>query len=157
MPVKAVGCLLILAAGACLSAILRREATARLSQLEGFIALLRYIRACISSYNTPMDRILALCDEDILAKCGVCGVCGDMDSLMKSLDPKPEGEIASLLASFASETGRGFREEQLRSIDYHISRLEALRAGTTDAAEKKKRLATALCLSGAAAIAILLI
>lgn len=157
MPVKIVGCLLILAAGACAAVILRREATARLCQLEGFIALLRYIRACISSYNTPMDRILASCDADILAKCGARGSHSDIDSLMKSLSPKPEGEIASVLASFASEIGRGFREEQLRGLDYHISRLESLRAGTVEATEKKKRLVTALCLSGAAATAILLI
>lgn len=157
MPIRIAGCIFILAAGAVASVILRREATARLTQLEGFITLLRYIRACISSYNTPMDRILASCDAEIFRRCGVCGDPRDIESLMESLNPKPEGEIASVLSSFASETGRGFREEQLRALDYHISRLEALRSPMSDATEKRKRLVTALCLSGAAAVAILLI
>lgn len=157
MPVRLAGCILILAAGVAASVILRREATARLAQLEGFIALLRYIRACISSYNTPIYGILASCDTDILRQCGVCGEPRDIESLMESLSPKPEGEIASVLASFASEIGRGFREEQLRALDYHISRLESLRGPMSDATEKKKRLVTALCLSGAGAVAILLI
>ena len=157
MQIRIVGCLLILAAGTVTALILRREATARLTQLDGFISLLRYIRACIASYNTPIDRILASCDAEILKKCGVKGVPKDIDTLRASLNPRPEAEVASTLSSFASEFGTGFRDEQLRSLDYHISRLESLRAPMADSTEKRKRLVTALCLSGAAAIAIFLI
>ncbi len=157
MPLKLIGCFTVIIAGIFVALILRRSANARMSQLDGIISLLRYIRACIESYNSPIASILAGCDPDALAACGCHRECRDLQTLVSSLSPSPSGEIAHILGSCAAEFGSGYREEQLRSLDHHIARLEALREPMRDKTEKEKKLATALCLSAAAMIVILLL
>lgn len=157
MPLKLIGCLTIFLAGVTVSFIIRRSANVRLSQLDGVISLLRYIRACIESYNSPIASILAGCAPDILIACGCHRECRDLQTLVSSLSPSPSGEIAQILGSCAAEFGSGYREEQLRSLDHHIVRLDALREPMKDKTEKEKKLATALCLSAAAMLVILLL
>ena len=68
-----------------------------------------------------------------------------------------DGETEQLIRSFAEEFGKSYREEQSRGCDYYFSLLDARREGLVSQLPAKKRINSALCVSGALALVILLI
>ena len=157
MSYKLIGGILILAAGYGASLILNARENERAQRLICFCRLLRFFRLQIDCYCAPIGEIFAKVDKDILRGCGCNAEVSDFEAFLCSLDPPAEGEAGALLRSFASELGSGYREDQLRCCDYHLSMITPLRDAAVSEAARRKKLNTVLCLAAAAAAVILLI
>lgn len=157
MWIKAAGGALILFAGWLTAFQLNRAESKKLSQMDSLIALLRFIRVQIDCYCVPVGEILRRCEPSLLTGCGLSSPPGDFLSLLDGLKPAPDGKTAEVLYSFCQELGGSYRDEQLKSCDYHIARLTAIREPMYSEAAKRKKVNTALCLSAAAGVVILLI
>ncbi len=95
----------------------------RLTQAEGFLSLLRLIRLQIDCFCTPVARILAECDGEVLAACGAVDRPADFAALLNGSKLYLSEEICRLLGELAGRLGGSYREEQLRCLDYYIARL----------------------------------
>lgn len=144
-------------AGLGLSLILNAREARRSAQLSAICDLLRFFRTRIDCYLAPVGEIFATADKKMLENCGCNTAVSSFDGFIESLEPPPPEDALSLLRSFAAELGSSYREDQLKSCDYHISRLIPLRDAAAAEAAKRRRLNTALCLALSAATVILLI
>jgi len=154
---KLFGCACILGAGIFTGNLLNRADSAKLRQLDAIISLLKFIRLQIDYYCVPVKEIFARAEPSLLIACGVGKTPESFRDLLDSLSPTPDSDITSILISFSNELGGSYREEQLKSCDYHISRLQELRNALLKDTEKRKKLNRVLPFSIAAAIVILLI
>ena len=122
------------------------------------ISLLRYVKTQVDCYSMPIDKILSGCNEEMLSECGYSG----------SAKPKSLGELLSGCASvepaiyktmrgFADEFGKSYRAEQVKLCDRYIDELSSFRSDLSERLPIRKKLNSTLCLSGSAAIIILLI
>ncbi len=157
MWVKAVGGALVMLGGAMTSLILNRAASDKLSRLDALLSLLSYIRSQIDLFCLPIGEILKRADPELLLRCGAPESANGFGELISELEPRPDDEVMKLLAAFESTLGELYREEQLKSLDYYISELSALRDRLSGELGKRRRLNRTLCLSAAAAIVILFI
>ncbi len=157
MWVKLVGGALVMSGGAVTALMLNRALNERLSRLDALLSLLRFIRAQIDCFCLPVGEILRRVDVELFDACGVTPRPTDFDSLITQLDPVPDEAVMKLLRSFSAQLGASYRAEQLKSCDYHISELTAIREAFAGELKKRKKLNTTLCLSAAAAIVILFI
>jgi len=127
----------------------------RVRQAEGFLSLLRLIRLQIDCFSMPVSRILATCDPDVLAACGVSQPPRDFKTLLLETKLYLSEEICRLLSDFAGRLGGSYREEQLRCCDYYLARLapycDALRT------EQYRRERMALILPPALSVALILL
>ena len=156
MKIKLIGAAMLLSAAFIISLMLNKKEDQKLLRLEGLCSLLRFFRIQIDCYCVPVGEIFLRCDESILQSCGVFVRPRDFESFLAYLPPH-EPEIAQILGSFCSELGSSSREDQLKSCDYHISKLCELRDAAALRAKNQKRLNTTLCLTAAASAVILLI
>ena len=154
---KMLGCACILGAGLFAGNLLNRADAAKLRQLDAIISLLKFIRLQIDYYCVPVKEIFARAEPSLLIACGTNKTPESFRDLLDSLSPAPDSDIMSILVSFSSELGASYREEQLKSCDYHINRLMELKSSISKEAEKRKKLNRVLPFSIAAAIVILLI
>lgn len=133
----------------CQASTLERR---RVKQTEGFLLLLRHIKAQISCFCTPVRDIFFSFENEALERAGF--LCeaekGDFASALSSCRDKIylEGEEINLLLAFGEELGKSYREEQLESCDYYIGELEALYAKRREEQPKRLRLFRSLVLSG---------
>lgn len=146
----------MLAVGLAVAHYLNLGENRRLSQLEGLTSLLRFFRLQIDCYCVPVGEIFRRCDASVLSDCGYFGTPSDFCGFLGGLTPTPEGDVRSLLESFSAELGSSYRDEQLKSCDYHIAKLCDLRDRALTETKKRKRLNTTLCLCAAGAAVILL-
>ena len=129
----------------------------KFSQLEALIALMRFFRLQIDCYCTPVGEIFKRCDKSILLSCGALVEPRDFYEFSRGLSPMPEREVARLLESFSTELGSSYREEQLKSCDYHIAKLSELCDRERTEMLKRKKLNMTVCLCAAIAVVIFLI
>ena len=139
-------------AGVCFAAFERKK----LAQAEGFLSLLRFIRVQIECFSMPVTQILSECDRGVLLACGTERVPADLTGLLGDVRLYLPEEMCGLLAELSARLGAGYREEQLRCMDYYIARLspycDALRADLL----KRERMALLLPLTLCAALILLL-
>jgi hypothetical protein len=127
------------------------------SRLESLLALMRFFRVQIDCYCTPVGEIFKRCDKSILSSCG-CGIePRSFYEFSQSLSPPPDREISALLESFAAELGASYREEQLKSCDYHIAKLSGICERERGETVKRKKLNMTVCLCASAAVAVFLL
>lgn len=157
MSFKLIGCALILLSGYFFSSLLNRGERRREDQLAGLLTLLRFFRIQIDCYCVPVGEIFRRCDKGTLEACGCSFVPTDFGAFIDSLSPHPDTETLALLSSFSAELGSSYKDEQLKSCDYHISRLSALNEEFSKQTKDKKRLNTVLCMTAAALAVILLL
>ncbi len=157
MVFKLVGGALVMLGGALTALMLDRALNERLSRLDALLSLLRFIRAQIDCFCLPVEEIFGRVDDELLSACGVVSRPRNFDELISGLEPTPDEQVMKLLRSFSLSLGASYREEQLKSSDYHISSLTAIRDKLASEIGKRKKLNTTLCLSAAAAIVILFI
>ncbi len=143
--------------GALTAMMLNRALSERLSRLDALLTLLRFIRSQIDCFCLPIGEILRRVDVELLISCGVIGRPTDFEDLIMGLEPPPDESVMKLLRSFSVCLGASYREEQLKSCDYHISTLAEIRESFGGELKKRKKLNTTLCLSAAAAVVILFI
>jgi len=154
---KTLGCAFILGSGIFAGNLLNRADTEKLRQLDSIISLLKFIRLQIDYYCVPIKEIFSRAEPSLLIACGTNKTPESFRELLDTLSPPPDSDIKSILISFSNELGGSYREEQLKSCDYHINRLTEIRGTLTKEAEKRKKLNRVLPFSIAAAIIILLI
>ena len=155
MKIKLIGAVLLLATAFAISRILNKNEDQKLLRLDGLCALLRFFRIQIDCYCAPVGEIFLRCDEGVLQSCGVFMRPRDFESFLASL-PLCDQSAVQILSSFCAELGSSYREEQLKSCDYHIAKLCELRDATAIRVKNQKRLNTTLCLTATASAVILL-
>jgi hypothetical protein len=129
-----------------------------LAQTEGIISFIRFAMVKIDCFSLPISDIIALCGEKELSKCGY----------EKKTPPKSLSELVGSLkvcdreaykifCAFASEFGRGYRQDQLKACDYYLALLEEHRKSLLISLPSKKKRNGALCVCASLALAILLL
>ena len=154
----AAGTILVLLSALEGSRRLNRRADRDIVRVEGFIALMRYVRTQIDCYALPLEEIFGRCDKNILIRCGYYdeALPKDFSVFFNRLDIKDK-ELRRIMLDFSADFGKHYREEQLKRCDACIVELEALSESARQAVASRKKLNVTLCLSGAAALIILLI
>lgn len=146
--VKLLGSGTILAVSLYISSQITLLAQRRLRQAESFLSLLRYIKAQVACYKTPVAEIYQSFHNRTLEECGFIEAL--RSSGLEGALCACEGDLyidqaeMELLHAFGNELGRGFQEEQLNSCDYHIGALEELYAKQKDELPKKCKIYKAL-------------
>lgn len=162
MGFKVLGTLLLLAAGGYLSMTVNRFERCRLRVLDGYIALLGYIRGQIDCYAMPLTDILAHADPDLILMClGGCRTCeippnDVLPALIAESRPYLEPESARLLTAFTGELGTAHRTEQVARLGHYIEALTRERSKLADALPARLRTGSTLCLCCTLAAVVLL-
>ena len=139
-------------AGMCFAAFERKK----LAQAEGFLSLLRFIRVQIECFSMPVGEILSACDRNVLLACGTERVPKDLAELLSQGKLYLSEEVCHLLTALSKRLGTGYREEQLRCIDYYIARLTPYCDTLRCELQKRERMALLLPLTFCAALILLL-
>ncbi len=139
-------------AGRCFAAFERK----RLAQAEGFLALLREIRVRIECFSMPITQILSECDRSVLLACGTERTPKDLAALLSDVRLYLSEEICRLLTALSKKLGTGYREEQLRCIDYYVARLSPYCDTLRGELQKRERMALVLPIALCAALILLL-
>lgn len=128
----------------------------KIEEIEGFIALLRYIRNQIDCFSVPMETILSSCPE-ILSKLGVDETTTSFSELISKCDMTSGEECKKIIREFALSLGKGYREQELKKCDKAIGELENIKNRMVASYPSKKKTTSALCLAigGALLIALL--
>lgn len=152
------GAVIVALSGAAGAYILNASARTALVQTEAFISLLRSLRSDIECFAMPIPKALARCSKELYRSCGYLSDVppSGIDALLSGCKIS-DAELRRLLESFSGDVGRGYRDGQLALFDYCLSQLEARRKRLCEGLPAKRRMNSALCLSGALAIVILLI
>lgn len=129
----------------------------RYRQAEGFLALLRHVRAQIDCFSTPLRGIFADCDVGIWADCGAKQAPQELPSLLRSVPLYLPQEVCRLLFDLGERLGTGYREEQLRCCDYFLERLVPICDKMRAELPKRERMALFLPVAAAAVLALMLI
>lgn len=156
--VKIIGAALVVLGGAASAYILNSRAKSALMHVEGTISLLRYVKTQVDCYSMPIDKILSGCNVEMFSECGYSGTqkpqsLEELLSGCTSLEPV----IYKTMRGFADEFGKSYRAEQVKLCDRYIDELSSFRADLSERLPVRRKLNSTLCLSGSAAIIILLI
>ncbi len=162
---KWLGAGLILLMGGFAALSMNRMEHRRLSVLDGYIALLRYIKGQINCYAMPMSEILSTADPELLFSC-----LGEKNKDGQGRIPKTyalpdmihlarlymEPETERLLRNFTSELGQTFRMEQVMRCDEYIQALNAERQKLAEVTPMRVRVNSILSLCTTLGLVILL-
>lgn len=152
------GALILAISGVAGAYWMNQSATETLRQVESWLGLLRYVKAQVDCFALPVSVILSRADADLLRGCGYgeSRTPENFDELLGHCSIR-DGETGNILRGFADEFGKSYREEQSRGCDYYFSLLDERREALLSQLPVKKKINSALCISSALAIVILLI
>ncbi|MBQ9780726.1 MAG: hypothetical protein IJW00_07250 [Clostridia bacterium] len=162
---KWLGAGLILLVGGYASLAMGRMERRRLDVLDGYIALLRYIKGQINCYAMPVEDIISAADPSLLSAClGERRHNREVDSsialtlpdMVRSARLYMEPETERLLCNFISELGQTFRTEQVMRCEDYIQALGAERQKLSETAPARTRISSVLSLCTALGLVILL-
>lgn len=153
---KLFGCLLILLAGGTAAHLSVQAELRRLEILDGWIALLLYIRSRIDCFLTPQGEIFASLEYEQLVRCGGSRACTSFGALFHAAKGQLTAECQRLIGDLLKEIGSGYREEQVRACDYCIGALREQRVKQAQELPARVRVRIALSLSASLGAVILL-
>ena len=153
---KLLGVALILSAGGFAAVCAIRYEKRRIAVLDGWIDLILYIRTQIDCYLMPIGEILAVADPSLLRSVLCNSPRPDLTALYHTSQFYLDNESKRLVCTLIRELGTSYREEQLRRCDYYTSVLRRIRDKRQEELPARVRVTVALCLTAAAAAAILL-
>ena len=155
---RIIGALVLILSGVGGAYCMNQAATVSLAQIEGWIAFLRYVRVQIECFALPLNDILRKCDPTLLASCGYEGKSPPetAEALLEGISIR-DGAAESILRGFFDEFGKGYREEQVRSCEYHGALLLERRETLSARLPERKKLHSTLCVAGALAVVVLLL
>ena len=161
MMIKACGALALLAVTLYLCIEASSMEVRRVRQAEGFLMLIRHIKAQISCFCTPLGDIFRDFENDTLSSIGFMSVLREK-GFRAALDECREkiyldDEEINMLASFADELGTSYREEQMEFCDYYISTLEQSYRKSRELQPARARLYRSLLLTGGLMVIIVFI
>ncbi len=154
--IKLIGSACLALAGALTAFSLRIYHRRRLDTLDGFIALIFYIKGQVDCYARPIGDIMYSLPPEILRACGCPGGALTIEDLIEESKIYLDRESFRLLSSFANEFGSIFREEQTKRCDHYIGLLSEIRGGAAQKLDGEMRAGGAVCLCVALGLAILL-
>ncbi len=155
---KIVGALLLACSGIAVGAECNRTASAALRQNEAMMALLRIVRGQIECFSMPIGEILGSCEPELMEGCGYTETDTPRDlGQMLSHAAVFDAHTVSIVSQFASEFGRGYREDEVRACDYALSLLEERRAVLAAELPIRKKRNMTLCVCASLALALLLL
>ena len=161
MLIKACGALtlLLITLYMCLEA--SRMEMRRVRQTEGFLLLLRHIKAQISCFCTPLCDIYRDFENDSLSSVGFLSALreGGFSYALEVCRGKIylEHDVINMLLGFGEELGKSYREEQLEFCDYYISQLECSYDKNRKEQPQRSRLYRSILMTGGLMVIIVLI
>ncbi len=159
MLIKTLGAVLV---GGCFFSLFRaylEKEKKKVSEGEGFLALLRFLRAEIASFGSPTEKIFSRFSCEVLSDCGFIELLRKegFSAALSSSRPRlsVSEEVYTLLSSFGEELGRRYLPEELARLDYYIDALGAHLEGVKRDSPKRSRLCRALLFCAAGMVIIL--
>ncbi len=154
---KIFGMIFVALSGLAAAASLRSSARERLSEAEGVLVLLRFIRSQIDCFAKPLPRILAEVQPELYRKCGYAGELPpkELGELLENCAVS-DSEVREILAGVCAELGRGYLREQLRTCDYYISLLERQCDALSASLPARRRALGAVCIAASLGTIIIL-
>lgn len=166
---KMIGSMVLVLASGYVALAVRHFEYRRLRVLDGYIALIYYIKGQIDCYAMPITEILSRVDPMIILDClgleSAKVVPFDIDGSVGRL-PLPtmvresrlylQPESERLLSSFAGELGSVYRAEQVSRCDYYIGALTEERRKLYETMPARLRTCSTLCLCCAIGAVVLL-
>ena len=124
---KSIGCLLLLISGIGCAGSLNGKAERALRQVEGLMALMRYMKTQIDCFALPISQILSEYDVDALKVCGYWGesIPEDLRQLVEKSHVYDEAAL-KIMKQFSLEFGKEYRAEQVRACEYALALLGVL-------------------------------
>ena len=162
MLVKTMGIIILLCGSLYLCVSFSLFERRRLEQCEGFLLLIRHVKAQIACFHMPLSRIWQTFSSRELERCGFLSALRESGDFEAALDAcrgriwLSEDELG-LLRAFAGELGRSYLEEQMACCDYYIGELERAYAQRRTARPARTRLFRSLFLTGGLMLVILLL
>ena len=158
MVLRLLGAAILSLCGVLLAAHLNRRAECRLRQVEGWISLLRFVKAQVECFSLPMSEILLRCDRGLLQTCGYSAdIAPKSFSAMIEASGFVDGECARVVRAFAEEFGKGYREEEMRGCDYYLAQLEVHKEALAKKLPAQKKMNATLSVCAALALVLLLL
>ena len=156
MLIKIIGSVLLAASGVCASVSLCRYCRRRLDTLDGFIALIFYIKGQVECYARPIGEIIASLSPEILRDLNCPTGASSIEELVSESRIYLDREGLRIVSAFSQEFGAVFREEQSRRCDYYIALLGERRARLSERLLPEMRAGSAVCICSSLCLLILL-
>lgn len=159
---KLLGILLLGGTAFWLCRSLARFESRRIRQTEGFLLLLRHMKAMISCFRAPVREIYDGFACRALEECGFLdalrmrGDFGEAVAICRDRIYLDEEEI-NLLAAFGHELGKSYRDEEVEGCDYYIGEFERAYAARREEHPNRVRFYRSLVITGALMLVIVLI
>lgn len=155
---RILGAVTVALSGAVCAYVLNASAKHAVTQTEGFIALVRYIKNGIECFCLPLPSLFLRCPAEIYSACGYSAVSAPSSAreLLEATDIS-DSQTRSCVSRLFEGLGRGYREEQLALCDNCIEQLEMRRRALCELLPSKKKLNSVICLCVSLALVILLI
>ena len=134
----------------------------RLEQIEGMLLFLRYCRAQIHCFRTPLGDIYRGFENEALEQAGFLPVLRESASLAVAIEKaRPalylDEEQLSLLSACAGELGGSFCEEQVAACDYYIGEFEAACGRERQECPRSAKLRRSMVLAGGLMVILVLL
>lgn len=158
---KWIGVGILMMAGGYATLAMNRIETRRLTVLDGYISLLRYIKGQINCFAMPVGDILDTADPSVLSACHgekrhQTAEKESLSELILASRLYLEPETERLLHNFSAELGHTFREEQVMRCEDYIRALGEERRKLAEATPARIRINSILTLCTTLGMAILL-
>ena len=156
MIIKVAGCGALALASVIMALSYRRFWWRKLDTIDGFIALIFYIKGQIDCYSRPRSDILSTLPPEIFHACNCpCGA-STLEELVDASRIYLDDEPLRLLTAFCAEFGSTFRQEQLRRCDHYTAALVEQRRIVAQSVQSKSRAGSALWICAGLGAVILL-
>lgn len=153
---KILGAVLVLLVAVTLSRIRNRRIDGNISQLSALCSLISFFRLQIDLFCTPVGEIFRRADKEMLKRCRFKAEPTSARAFT-DIETSLSSDMLECLASFSSELGALYRDEQIKSCDCHLAKLKEKLARLEKDAPNEKKLNTVLFLCAAVGIIILFI
>lgn len=123
---KLLGAVLILICGSAFSFERSKAENKKVGNARALCELVRLARGLVETFSMCGSDILRRCPTDILYECGYPGgLALESFSQFAGVCKIPDEEMKRLFNEFCDGFGKSYRAEELRRIDYYLSKLES--------------------------------
>ncbi len=154
--IKLIGSLMLCISGVIMAFSYSSFQRKKLVTLDGLISMIFYIKGQIDCFSRPRSDILSSLPAEVFCACNCPHGAETLEEIVEASRIYLDEEALRLAASFASEFGSTFRDEQLRRCDYYISALGEERKRVFSSVTSKSRAGSALWICACAGLIILI-
>lgn len=153
---KLAGSVLLIFSGIAMGELAADLEKKKLTVIDGWLDLLRFIQEQIDCYLTPVEEMLSVADKTLLKKCHCQRTDRTLEAGLKRSARYLNAEEHRLLSAFVKEIGGSYREEQLKRCDYYRQALLTLRQKQAEELNSKIKLCRGMSVCIAIGAALLL-